>query len=35
VVQEAWQHGRALNVYGVIYGVKDGIVKRLVGPIGG
>ncbi len=35
VVQEAWEHGRALSVYGVIYDVKDGVVRRLVGPICG
>ena len=32
-VQAAWAEGQAVCVYGVIYNLKDGLVKRLVGPI--
>jgi carbonic anhydrase len=33
VVQAAWASGQQVNVYGVIYSLKDGLLKKLVGPI--
>ena len=33
VVQAAWAAGQQLSVYGVIYSLKDGLLKRLVGPV--
>lgn len=33
VVQGAWSNGQRLNVYGIIYSLKDGLIKKLVGPI--
>eukprot|EP00877_Chromochloris_zofingiensis_P006573 jgi/Chrzof1/2169/Cz11g04240.t1 len=35
VVASAWDEGQELNVFGIIYDVKDGIVRRVVGPISG
>ncbi|GIL64348.1 hypothetical protein Vafri_18316, partial [Volvox africanus] len=33
VVQSAWDRGQSLHIYGVIYSLKDGLIKKLVGPI--
>jgi len=33
VVQAAWDRGQALNIYGLIYSLKDGLLKRLAGPL--
>ncbi|KAG1674448.1 hypothetical protein FOA52_003053 [Chlamydomonas sp. UWO 241] len=33
VVQNAWDSGQELSVYGVIYSLKDGLMKKLVGPL--
>ena len=35
VVQAAWDRGQELAVYGIIYSVEDGLVKKLVGPLTG
>lgn len=32
VVQAAWDQGQQLEVYGVVYNLKDGLMNRLVGP---
>eukprot|EP00201_Polytomella_parva_P017124 CAMPEP_0175056484 /NCGR_PEP_ID=MMETSP0052_2-20121109/10701_1 /TAXON_ID=51329 ORGANISM="Polytomella parva, Strain SAG 63-3" /NCGR_SAMPLE_ID=MMETSP0052_2 /ASSEMBLY_ACC=CAM_ASM_000194 /LENGTH=251 /DNA_ID=CAMNT_0016321525 /DNA_START=83 /DNA_END=835 /DNA_ORIENTATION=+ len=33
VVQDAWDKGQDLVVYGVVYSLKNGFVQKLVGPI--
>jgi hypothetical protein len=33
VVQAAWAAGQQLAVYGVIYNLKDGLLRKLVGPV--
>ena len=33
VVQEAWDKGQDLTVFGLVYNLKDGIVRHLVGPL--
>mmetsp|Transcript_26981 Transcript_26981/g.58994 ORF Transcript_26981/g.58994 Transcript_26981/m.58994 type:complete len:341 (+) Transcript_26981:274-1296(+) len=33
VVQSAWDQGQQVAVYGVVYSLKDGLIKKLVGPI--
>ncbi|GAX79814.1 hypothetical protein CEUSTIGMA_g7254.t1 [Chlamydomonas eustigma] len=33
VVQNAWDKGQDLAVYGVIYSLKDGLLRKLVGPM--
>lgn len=33
IVQAAWDQGQDLSVFGVIYSLKDGLVRRLVGPL--
>ncbi|KAG1670190.1 hypothetical protein FOA52_014966 [Chlamydomonas sp. UWO 241] len=33
MVQNAWDRGQELSVYGVIYSLKDGLVHKLVGPL--
>lgn len=33
VVQAAWDQGQELHIYGVVYSLKDGLIKQLVGPI--
>ncbi|GLC39264.1 hypothetical protein PLESTB_001649800 [Pleodorina starrii] len=33
VVQSAWDKGQSLHIYGAIYSLKDGLIKKLVGPI--
>ncbi|EFJ47914.1 hypothetical protein VOLCADRAFT_120938 [Volvox carteri f. nagariensis] len=33
VVQSAWDKGQSLHIYGVVYSLKDGLIKKLVGPI--
>jgi len=33
VVQKAWDEGQDLVVFGAIYSLKDGIMKKLVGPL--
>jgi hypothetical protein len=33
VVQAAWATGQQVSVYGMIYSLKDGLLKKLVGPI--
>ena len=33
VVQNAWDQGQELAVYGVIYSLKDGLLRTLVGPL--
>jgi hypothetical protein len=33
VVQAAWAAGQQLSVYGVIYALKDGLLRKLVGPV--
>ena len=33
VVQAAWAQGSVLHVWGMIYDVEDGLIKRLAGPI--
>ncbi|KAG2500833.1 hypothetical protein HYH03_001595 [Edaphochlamys debaryana] len=33
VVQAAWEKGQELNIYGLVYSLKDGLIKKLVGPI--
>ncbi|KAG2429546.1 hypothetical protein HXX76_010781 [Chlamydomonas incerta] len=35
VVQAAWDRGQELHLYGVVYSLKDGMIKKLVGPISG
>ncbi|PNW79196.1 hypothetical protein CHLRE_09g405750v5 [Chlamydomonas reinhardtii] len=35
VVQAAWDRGQELHLYGVVYSLKDGQIKKLVGPISG
>ncbi|GFR46033.1 hypothetical protein Agub_g7502 [Astrephomene gubernaculifera] len=35
VVQSAWDKGQLLHIYGVVYSLKDGLIKKLVGPISG
>lgn len=34
IVQAAWERGQEVNVYGVIYSLKDGLVHCLCGPLG-
>eukprot|EP01026_Neomeris_dumetosa_P029403 TRINITY_DN2382_c1_g1_i4.p1 TRINITY_DN2382_c1_g1~~TRINITY_DN2382_c1_g1_i4.p1 ORF type:complete len:260 (-),score=20.60 TRINITY_DN2382_c1_g1_i4:379-1158(-) len=33
VVQDAWAKGQDLTVHGFIYSLKDGLIKKIVGPI--
>ncbi|PNH10200.1 Carbonic anhydrase 2 [Tetrabaena socialis] len=33
VVQAAWDKGQELFIYGTVYSLKDGLIKKLVGPI--
>ncbi|KAG2424503.1 hypothetical protein HYH02_015173 [Chlamydomonas schloesseri] len=33
VVQHAWDQGQQLFIYGVVYSLKDGLMRKLVGPI--
>ena len=35
VVQAAWAAGQEVAVYGVIYDLSDGLLRKLVGPISG
>ncbi|KAG2493205.1 hypothetical protein HYH03_008625 [Edaphochlamys debaryana] len=32
-VQSAWDKGQQLFIYGVVYALRDGLIKKLVGPI--
>jgi hypothetical protein len=32
VVQSAWAEGQELHVWGVIYDLGDGLIRRLAGP---
>lgn len=33
IVQNAWDQGQELAVYGVIYSLKDGLLRKLIGPL--
>ncbi len=33
VVQAAWDEGQELYVFGCIYSLQDGLLKKLCGPI--
>ncbi|KAG2427351.1 hypothetical protein HXX76_012545 [Chlamydomonas incerta] len=33
VVQHAWDQGQQLFIYGVVYSLKDGLMRKLVGPM--
>lgn len=33
VVQSAWDQGQDVAVYGMIYNLKDGRIRKLVGPL--
>ncbi|KXZ44262.1 hypothetical protein GPECTOR_70g493 [Gonium pectorale] len=33
VVQSAWDKGQSLHVYGLVYSLKNGLIRKIVGPI--
>jgi len=33
IVQDAWARGQELNVHGWIYGLHDGLIRPLIGPV--
>ena len=33
VVQNAWDQGQELSVYGMVYSLKDGLLRKLIGPL--
>jgi carbonic anhydrase len=33
IVQDAWARGQEINIYGWIYGIKDGLIRQLTGGI--